>query len=300
MASNEQVPWSEEQWARVSQTVQKEAARSRVAASFLPLIGPLPPDTDFVRGGQLSYEVNKNPPPDEIMKVDDRTTVPLATLQVRVQLRGAQVADPNLTSALEMFRRAANVLARLEDAVIFRGQEDEDKGPQSLKGLPAIWRITGGSMNDGLFGYAVAATPTPPPATLTKRATGGDPGRQLVQDVTARIGELEGRGHYGPFAIVLGELLFGDAQDPNGNLVLPSDRIVPFLGGGPLLRSSTLPADRGIIVALGAAPFELVIATDVSVGFLQVTTEPAFVFRVYEKIVLRVKEPDAIALLKRA
>ena len=56
MASNDpQVPWSEEQWARVSQTVQKEAARARVAASFLPLVGPLPPDTDFVRGGALTY-----------------------------------------------------------------------------------------------------------------------------------------------------------------------------------------------------------------------------------------------------
>ncbi len=81
--------------------------------------------------------------------------------------------------------------------------------------------------------------------------------------------------------------------------MLPSDRIMPFLGGGPLLRSSTLPDEEGFIVALGAAPFELVIATDVSVGFLQVTTEPAYIFRVYEKIALRVKEPDAIRLKAR-
>ena len=58
-------------------------------------------------------------------------------------------------------------------------------------------------------------------------------------------------------------------------MVLPSDRIIPFLGGGPLLRSSTLPVNQGFIVALGGAPFELVIASDVSVSFLQVTTDPA-------------------------
>jgi hypothetical protein len=69
------------------------------------------------------------------------------------------------------------------------------------------------------------------------------------------------------------------------------------LGGGPLLRSSTL--DRyngrsGVIVALGSAPVELVVAKDVSLQFLQVTPQPSFLFRVYEKIRLHIKEPDAI------
>ncbi len=49
MQSNPQVPWTEEQWARVNQAIQEEAQRARVAAKFLPLYGPLPPDTDFVR-----------------------------------------------------------------------------------------------------------------------------------------------------------------------------------------------------------------------------------------------------------
>ena len=302
MASNDpQVPWSDEQWARVTQTVQKEAARSRVAASFLPLVGPLPPDTDFIKGGELTYRPpsttpETDPPESQVMGVDDRNVVVLASLQVRVQLRGAQVADPELTSAFELFRRAANVLARLEDAIVFRGQRGVDLGPPSdaIIGLPAIWKVTSGSKNDGLYGWATAA-----PKKLLKRVPAANPGRQLVQDVSTRIGELEHRGHYGPFAVVLGETLFGDVQDPTDNLVLPSDRVIPFLGGGPLLRSSTLPDDKGIILALGAAPFELVIATDVSVGFLQVTTDPVYIFRVHEKIALRVKEPGAIALLER-
>ncbi len=44
-----QVPWTGEQWARVNQVVQEEASRARVAATFVPLIGPLPGSTDFVR-----------------------------------------------------------------------------------------------------------------------------------------------------------------------------------------------------------------------------------------------------------
>jgi uncharacterized linocin/CFP29 family protein len=81
---------------------------------------------------------------------------------------------------------------------------------------------------------------------------------------------------------------------------MPQDRIIPFLGGGPLLRTSTLDALRGfsgVVVALGGAPVELVVATDVSLQFLQVTAEPVFIFRVYEKIALRIREPRAIVQL---
>ena len=295
MSSDPTLPWTEEQWARVTQTVQKEAARSRVAATFLPLVGPLPPDTDFVKKEKLEYKppsADPTPPPEsQRMVVDDRDVIQLATPQVKVFLRGAQVADPHLTSALEMFRRAANVLARLEDAIVFRGQKDRNEGPKDgIDGLPAIWKVSGGMESPGLYCKARQDYPDSGVPTL---------GPALVQAVSAKIGELERRGHFGPFAVVLGQDLFLDAQSPTNSLVLPSDRILPFLGGGPLLRSSTLPNDKGIVVALGAAPIELVIATDVSVRFLQVTTDPRYVFRVYEKMALRIKEDHAVEWLQR-
>ncbi len=74
---------------------------------------------------------------------------------------------------------------------------------------------------------------------------------------------------------MLGQQLFLVAQTPDPqSLVLPQDRIIPFLGGGPLLRSSTLDeADgfTGVVVALGGAPIELVVASDISLQFLQVS-----------------------------
>src|SRR4029453_891798 len=111
---NPQVPWTDEQWARVNKVVQEEASRARIAATFLPLLGPLPGDTDFVR--QELVQVAPLP-----LRIQDRPVIQLATLQVRVSVRGAQMADPEMTSVLSLFRRAANVLARLEDAVVFRG-----------------------------------------------------------------------------------------------------------------------------------------------------------------------------------
>ena len=44
---NPQVPWTDEQWARANQVIHEEASRARVAATFLPLVGPLPGAADL-------------------------------------------------------------------------------------------------------------------------------------------------------------------------------------------------------------------------------------------------------------
>jgi uncharacterized linocin/CFP29 family protein len=289
-SDNYQLTWTDQQWGRIRQVVQEEANRARVAASFLPLTGPLPADTDFVPSDELIYRAN----PDaegERMSVNDTKTVPLSTLQVKVFLRGAQVADPDLSSALQLFRRAANVLARLEDLVVFQGQAGINQGPTGENGLPPIWQILGGreGATEGLATIDKGLSRAP------VHGSSDDWGEELVGSVSEAIGQLEGKGHFGPFAVVMDQELFSAVQRPNeSSLVLPQDRIIPFLGGGPLLRSSALPKYSGVVVGLGGAPIDLVVATDVSVNFLQVTTDPMFVFRVYEKIVLRIKEKDAV------
>ena len=208
--NNPQVPWTDEQWARVNQVIQDEAARARVAATFLPLYGPLPPDTDFVRADVLGYSAQDGSPR---MRIEDVATIPLPTLQVKVFLRGAQMADPQLSSALQMFRRAANILARLEDAVVFNGQSGAGAGPANATaaGLPAqpIWEIFGGSKSDGLFLQA----PGPQPLRKPAKPVEAD-GNALVSALSGAIGELEGSGHFGPFAVVLGQELFTAVQTP--------------------------------------------------------------------------------------
>ena len=292
--NNSQVPWTDEQWARVNQVIQEEANRARVAATFLPLYGPLPPDTDFVSKDVISYGAEEHGPSPR-MTIDDTNTIKLPTLQVKVYVRGAQMADPEMTSVLAMFRRAANVLARLEDAIVFNGQTEAYKGPggDAIKGLQEIWEVLGGQESRGLL------APPDESSTVVVRAKEEDLGEKLVAKVSESIGLLENAGHFAPFAVVLDQNLFTGAQTPNDkSLVLPQDRIIPFLGGGSLLRSSTLPRGCGVVVALGGAPVELVVATDVSLNFLQVTTDPMFVFRVYEKMVLRIKEKEAITALR--
>jgi uncharacterized linocin/CFP29 family protein len=303
MPNDPQVPWTDEQWACVNQVIQEEAKRARIAATFLPLYGPLPADSDYVRDQPITYPpmamMGFPIPGREQLNIGDRDTIRLATLQVTVPVRNAQMADPELSSALALFRRAANVVARLEDAVVFRGLAQSQAArvalgdyqpPGGLGGLPDIWQITGASAAEGLWSTTAPRQWLPVPAPQ---------GEQLVAAISGAIGLLEQSGHFGPFAVVLGQDLFLIAQTPDrSSLVLPQDRIIPFLGGGPLLRSSTLDQfGGGVVVALGGAPVELVVATDVCLQFLQVSLDPAFFFRVSEKIALRIREPDAIVQL---
>jgi uncharacterized linocin/CFP29 family protein len=275
MQSNPQVPWTEEQWVRVNLAIQEEAQRARTAAKFLPLYGPLPPDTDFVRKVDI--------PAGAPLTVNDTTTIELSTLQLKVHLRGAQLADPEMGSVLSAFRRAANILARIEDAIVFNGLP-------LPAGTPTLGvQITGGLTSSGLV---PVGAPVAPPVAITDGAT-------LVEAVTNAVANLEKKGYFSPFAVVLSQDFFAYTSQPNPARpqVTPEEQIVPLLGGGSLLRCSAIPDGHGVVVSLGGEPVELVVATDMSLQFLQLTTDPTYVFRVYEKLALRIKSNDAVVKL---
>jgi uncharacterized linocin/CFP29 family protein len=155
-----------------------------------------------------------------------------------------------------------------------------------------VWEITGGQPSDGLFDAAAIGVAVP--GTTPERV-----GHNLVPKVSECIGGLESRGHFGPFALVLDNKFFEAAQTPEPrSFVLPQDRIIPLLGGGSLLRSSQLDDYHGVMVALGGTPVELVVASDMACDFLQVAPDPVVsIFRVREKIALRIKEHNAIVRL---
>ena len=219
MLCNPQVPLTEDQWVRVNQAVLEEAQRARVAATFLPLYGPLPADTDFVR----KVDVSEAGP----LEAKDKQIIELSTLQVKVKLRGAQLADPELGSVLSVFRRAGNILARVEDALVFDGQD----GAAPIAAAHGV-EIADDQGAPGLITDAVAGTPP---------VTDGD---SLVAAVANAIGYLETNGHFGPFAVVLSQPLFliSLQPDPDRPQVTPQQQIIPLLGGG--LRCFACLGDR--------------------------------------------------------
>ena len=279
VSRNPRVPWTEEQWASAAKVIDEESSRARVAATFLPRV---------------------EPPPDAPAAIDGTPATRLATLQVKVLVSGAEMADPEGT-----LRHAASVLARLEDAVVFGGLVASRAPPPpfappdpATAKLPEIWEILNGEVSEGIVG--------PPHPTGSLAIAVGEPrpsfrgaGALLVRAISGAVGQLETNGQYGPFTLVLGNDFFTAVQTPDpASLMLPKDRITPFLGsGGAILRSSILPVRTGVVIALGGAPIGL-IASDVSLDVQQVGDEPRFVFRVFEKMRLRIKRPQAIAILE--
>lgn len=229
-------------WVRAKQVIHEEAGRTRVAAKFLPLTEPLTSD--------------------EQATIKDTSTVQLVTLQVKVFTNDVDMAYPEGS-----LRHAANVLARLEDAVVFGGLV-ASPWPQSypsfappwpaisgfpppnkeIAGRPYIWEILNGEVSEGIVG-----PPHPVGSVVIHLAPDFRFGANLVNAIFQAFNALEANGEYGPFAVVLGNDFFMAVQRPDpGAMMLPKDHITPVLGnGGVLLRSPILPISAGVVVALG-------------------------------------------------
>lgn len=284
------LPWTEEQWSAVQRVVQEAASKARVASSFLPLVGPLPSGQASVRAMSLASTALRDPQSGEAvqrLEIDDSITLPLTTLSCLVYLTTQQVEDPELASAKQLLGRAADVVGRLEDAIVFNGQPEPGVGPEV--NLPPVYRVQGGGRYPGLLSRDGLSK------ELTKKVeidAVGKYGADLVTQVSAAILSLEAVGCFGPFACVLGHQFFEDANSSFlGSLITPKDRILPFLEGGPLVRSSVVPPTRGVVVSLAGSPIDLVIGGDLHVKFLQVSLEPRYLLRVSERFVLRMKQP---------
>src|SRR5215469_16944827 len=134
---NAQVGWSEAQWNRVREEVLQAWQRVRVAGSFLPIYGPLPPSTQVVPSEVLERDGS----------VDDRATAALVEIALPVTLSRQQIWEEDLSSALLQFRRRATQLGQLEDWFIFNGTYP------SIEPLPGARAAFAQEEKDGHPGY---------------------------------------------------------------------------------------------------------------------------------------------------
>jgi len=315
--------WTEDQCNRIANTVTEEAQRARVTAQALPCVGPEDRSTLAVPRLALGTRLNPTPPPPARLVTNSEPELYLTRISVNVYLRSHEVADPSLSAALLMFRRAANVIARVEDALVLYGRRSATVNPtvssqlnRTVSGVPQVFEITQDTHNvSGLYPLLMGPTPVgelpaiarnrvalPLPLPRAFRANvnrrGGSLGDGVVNTIVAAINSIENAGYGAPFACLLGTTLFEAICTPATTLVLPRDRVLPFLQG-PLLRSSELGATEGVVISLSGAPVELVMASDVHVRFLQQTLEGRLAFRVSERVAVRIKDPSAVQWISR-
>src|SRR5215470_15026456 len=249
---NAQVGWTEAQWNRVREEVRQAWQRVRVAGSFLPVYGPLPPSTQVVPSEVLNDDGS----------VDDRATTALIEIDLPVKLSRQQIQEEDLSSALLQFRRRATQLGQLEDWFIFNGTypSEDDFAPEE-RGLPHYRPELAylNALDDDSQRARISGTPTQidglnRDAQLTrmhKRNPGSlgliEGGRAqlaqraetrpelnnagLMQAIVDAINSLENDGYVAPYVCVFGRKPFQAAFEPiNGSTVLPRDRIEPLIG----------------------------------------------------------------------
>ena len=271
--------WSDAQWQKVNDAVTEAFGKASVASAFLPMYGPLSGSAEIVRNERLT-QVAGQPPRIRLDSDHDAVNLKLVNLTVNVELSSEQVADETLWNALLAFRRAANILALEGDRIVFEGYH---KGFQKDDSLYVVNQI------EPQRGLADLPTryyfPTVPPSSSP-----GIVGQATVNEVVAAIGRLEDASNPGPFACVLGSKLFNRVHEPSQSLVLPADRITPQLKGGPLLRSGMMEDETGVVVSLAANAVDIVVGTPPTAQFLQRREDARFMFRVYTRFVLRIRD----------
>jgi hypothetical protein len=133
----------------------------------------------------------------------------------------------------------------------------------------------------------------------------------LMQALVDAKNLLEEHGHVAPYVCVFGRRPFQEAHEPVGeSIALPRDRLEPLIGR-ELLHASAIdvpprsfqsyPAPsredwqkRGVLLSLADDAVDLAIAAEATPEFRQVDVQGRYVFSVFERFTLRIKDPDAI------
>jgi uncharacterized linocin/CFP29 family protein len=144
----------------------------------------------------------------------------------------------------------------------------------------------------------------------------GSANEVLMHVIVNAIASLEGRGYVAPYVCVFGRRPFDAAHTPVGtSIALPRDRIEPLIGR-ELLHASAIDIpprrsakylspsldqkwqNRGVLLSLAGDSVDLAIAAEATPEFRQVDVQGRYVFSVFERFALRIKDPDAIAPLR--
>jgi uncharacterized linocin/CFP29 family protein len=272
--------WTDAQWQKVNDAVTEVFSKASVASAFLPMYGPLGGSAEIVRNERLHQDDTSIPPTIRLDRDYPGINQKLINLTAKVELTSEQVADETLTNALLTFRRAAHILAQEEDRIVFEGLRQRPQSQDSRF-------VTNGRVEPQ---QGLADLPNRRLFTTFETNGGRSIGQAVVSAVVDATQRLEDSFNPGPFACVLGSRLFTGVHDPSQSLVLPADRIAPLLKGGPLLRATTMHTEAGIVVSLAGNAVDIVVGTPPTTQFLQRTTDAKFLFRVYERFALRIRD----------
>jgi uncharacterized linocin/CFP29 family protein len=332
---NAQVGWTEAQWNRVREEVLHAWQRVRVAGSFLPVYGSLPSSTQIVpseifkddgtidyqaTAGLLEISLPVTLTRQQVREEDlssallqfRRRAMQVGQLEDWYVFNGAYPWDEAPTGSKEGvdYRPSSGFLV----AVVSRGWSFLSGGPKPIADhemqKEGLLR-----RNPGLLGLIEGAKVVedgdmvwpPLPQQREKPDNVG-----LLRTVVDAINSLEEHGYVAPYVCVFGRHPFEGAHQPIGeSIAFPRDRLEPLIGR-ELLHASAIDVipegytpppdndwrDRGVLLSLTGDAVDLAIAAEATPEFRHVDVEGNYIFSVFERFTLRIKDPKAIVPLK--
>jgi len=139
MQADNPLPWTDRHWDELRAVALEAARKSRVASTFLPLVGPFPADQATVPSNWMEFIDRKARRDDRRLEVRagihtgecERVGPKLAGLAVNVGARVSSAARPG----------EVLVSQTVKDLVSGSGLAFEDRGLHELKGVPGEWRV---------------------------------------------------------------------------------------------------------------------------------------------------------------
>jgi uncharacterized linocin/CFP29 family protein len=289
----EKLDWSQDIWNRIDQAVHDECQRTKVAAKFLPMYGPISPGETTVLSDRVELD-------GQTLSVNETAITPIVEIVAEFKLTLQQVGrEQELMTAVTLATRAANLLAQAEDLLIFQGQAVTkthslftNKKVRLISGDAGVGLVNAPSSPQQIV--PVPRIPPPPPTRWGENIFGA------VAEAYSRLQSGDGlaQAHYGPYALVLHHVPYADTYAPLATtLIMPADRIKPLVTEG-FYGTGTIPNLRGILVSLGGNTMDLVMGMDATTAFLQEDPDGRYHFRVYERFTLRLKDTTSVMRLE--
>jgi len=271
-----EAPLTDEEWGQIDQIVTTVAKRLLVGRRFLDLFGPLGAglqDLDynvFHPQGAAMLSLLGN---EELSLVQPvrrmHQQLPMIYKDFALFWRDIESAH-RLGIALDTGSAAAAAafVAQKEDDLLFNGDPSFDiAGLLTVDGALAI--DTGDWTEAGSAFRAVAAA----------------------------VQMLMSHGLYAPYAVIVNPVAYAQLQRVYATSGVLEIQHVRELVQDGVYQTQAIRAMPGVVVSLGPQNFDLAIAQDIITGFLgpEGLNLP---FRVFETLVLRIKRPEAICLLR--
>jgi uncharacterized linocin/CFP29 family protein len=272
--------WSSATWDALIQAVHQETRRTKIAQKILPLHGPLPDAMNVP--SDITVGAND-------LRITEGASTILTEVSVQFAMTKTQVQqEQEMSTALTLATRAANLIATGEDHIIFQG---------SIQNLPQDLRNLIRARNDnnvnGLVGVGNQAEQVQPIQNNPLRY-----GENTFRAVADGISYLQGQGHYGPYALILHTDMYADTHAPlQGTLIMPADRIRPLVEKG-FYGTGALPERRGVLLSLGGNTMDLTVGIDATPEFMFVDNDGMYRFRAFERFALRLKNNRAVRRLE--